>query len=280
MKNNISKELSLLARNSRAHDHIAKQYDHKHDEIYNPIEQARLEQILGQVIAETGVPQPHILDMGAGTGNITIKLIQRNCRVTAIDVSRGSLDVLRSKVGPDARLETVHLDSPTLPFPDASFDAATIYSVLHHIPDYLGAIREMIRILRPGGLIYIDHETSPSAWEPDTNLAAYQTLCKLGIREHILMLIKTKEFFTLDFWKSAFIKLFVNSRFQREGDIHVWPDDHIEWLRIYSIFAESGVTLKKQVDYLCYQPRGGKKAYDYYHSLCSDTRFVLGRKKI
>ena len=30
-----------------------------------------------------------------------------------------------------------------------------------HIPDYLGAIREMIRILRPGGFIYIDHESSP-----------------------------------------------------------------------------------------------------------------------
>ena len=40
------------------------------------------------------------------------------------------------------------------------------------------------------------------------------------------------------------------------------------------------VTLKKQVDYLCYQPRGGKKAYDYYHPLCSDTRFIIGRKKI
>ncbi len=137
----------------------------------------------------------------------------------------------------------------------------------------------MIRILRPGGFIYIDHESSPATWEPDTNLAAYKTLCKLGLAEHIIMLFDTREFFTLDFWKGAFIKLFVNPRFEREGDIHVWPDDHIEWSEICAIFAEFGVTVENQVDYLCYQPRGGKEAYDHYHSLCGDTRMVIGRKK-
>ena len=70
----------------------------------------------------------------------------------------------------------------------------------------------------------------------------------------ILMLIDTREFFTFDFWKGAFIKLFVNPRFEREGDIHVWPDDHIDWSEIYAIFAEFGVTVEKQLDYLCYQP--------------------------
>jgi ubiquinone/menaquinone biosynthesis C-methylase UbiE len=280
MKKNTSEELALIARNRRAHDHIAGQYDQKHAEIYNPFEQARLEQVLQEVIAKMEVPEPYILDVGAGTGNISIKLIKRNCYVTALDVSNASLEVLRSKVGPDARLETVRLDGQKLPFPDSTFDAVTSYSVLHHIPDYLGAIREMIRVLRPGGFIYIDHEASPAAWDPDTNLAAYKTLCKLGIAEHILMLVSTREFFTLDFWKCAFIKLFVNPRFEREGDIHVWPDDHIQWSEIYAIFAESGVTVEKQVDYLCYQPRGGSDAYDQYQSLCADMRVFIGRKQV
>ena len=280
MKKIVSNESALIARNRRAHDHIADKYDQKHAEIYNPLEQDRLEQVLEEVLARIEVLEPHILDVGAGTGNISIKLIQGNCRVTALDVSTGSLEVLRSKAGPDARLETVRLDGQTLPFPDSAFDAVTTYSVLHHIPDYLGAIREMIRILRPGGLIYIDHEASPAAWEPNPNLAAYKTLCKLGIAEHILMLIDTREFFTIDFWKGAFIKLFVNPRFEREGDIHVWLDDHIEWAEIYGIFAESGVAVEKQDDYLCYQPRGGEEAYDHYRSLCADTRMVIGRKKI
>ena len=279
MKKNTSEELALIARNRRAHDHIADQYDQKHSEIYNTFEQARLEQVLEEVITRMEVPEPHILDVGAGTGNISIKLIKRNCYVTALDVSNASLEVLRSKVGPDARLETVRLDGQKLPFPDSTFDAVTSYSVLHHIPDYLGSIREMIRILRPGGLIYIDHEASPAAWDPDTNLATYKSLCKLGISKHILMLVNTREFFTFDFWKCAFIKLFLNPRFEREGDIHVWPDDHIEWSEIYAIFAESGVTVEKQVDYLCYQPRGGREAYDHYYSLCADMRVIIGRKQ-
>jgi ubiquinone/menaquinone biosynthesis C-methylase UbiE len=279
MKKNVSNELALIARNRYAHDQTADKYDQKHAEIYNPLEQARLEQVLVEIIDDLGVPQPDILDLGAGTGNISIKLIQRNCCVTALDVSLASLEVLKEKIGHDHRLVTVLLDSQRLPFPDSTFDVVTAYSVLHHIPDYLGAIREMIRLLRPGGLIYIDHEANPSAWGSDANLAAYKKLCKLGIGQHISMLVNTGEFFTFDFWKCAFIKLFVNPRFEREGDIHVWPDDHIEWSEVCAILFESGVTVEKQVDYLCYQPRGGKEAYDHYHSLCSDTRMIIGRKK-
>jgi ubiquinone/menaquinone biosynthesis C-methylase UbiE len=279
MKKSVSCELAVIARNRYVHDRIADKYDQKHAEIYNPLEQARLERVLGEIIDNTGYQQPHILDVGAGTGNISVKLIQRNCWVTALDVSLASLEVLKEKIGPDHRLETVLLDGQQLPFPDSVFDVVTCYSVLHHIPDYLGALREMIRLLRPGGLIYIDHEANPAAWESDTNLAAYKKLCKLGIGQHISMLVNTREFFTFDFWKCAFIKLFVNSRFEREGDIHVWHDDHIEWSEICAIFAESGVTVEKQVDYLCYWPRGGKEAYDHYHSLCSDTRLIIGRKK-
>lgn len=39
------------------------------------------------------------------------------------------------------------------------------YSVLHHIPDYLGVIKELIRVTKPGGIIYIDHEVNEQYWE-------------------------------------------------------------------------------------------------------------------
>ncbi len=116
MKKNASEALTLIARNRRAHDRIASKYDQKHTEIYNSIEQARLEQVLHEVVAKMGTPEPHILDVGAGTGNISMKLLQLNSRVTALDVSAGSLEVLRSKAEPDARLETVRLEGQKFRF--------------------------------------------------------------------------------------------------------------------------------------------------------------------
>ena len=57
------------------------------------------------------------------------------------------------------QLRTVTLsgDFP-LPFPDRHFGFAATYSVLHHIPDYLEAVRELARVVDVGGVLYIDHE--------------------------------------------------------------------------------------------------------------------------
>ena len=271
---------SDFAANRRAHDLIADRYDLKHTEIYNPLEENRLAQVLKELVAATGIPDPMVLDVGAGTGNLSMKFAHYGCHVTALDVSDRSLAVLRSKVGPTARLETLRLESPRFPLPDGSFDIVATYSVLHHIPDYLGAVREMARVLRPGGLIYIDHEANPTSWHPEKNLLAYRTHCRLGIGAHLSLLIRTGELFTADFWKCAWIKLFVNPRFEREGDIHVWPDDHIEWSLVYEIFAEHGITVEQEVDYLGYQPRGGRETDDRYRLVCSDMRMVIGRKRV
>ena len=270
-----------FAQNRRAHDLIADKYDLKHTEIYNSLEQRRLAEVLGQLVATTGAPAPTVLDVGAGTGNLSLKFAGHGCRVTALDVSDRSLAVLRSKAPSNVQLETVRLGGPRFPLPNRAFDIVATYSVLHHVPDYLGTVREMIRVLKRGGLIYIDHEANPAAWQPDTNpyLAAYRTHCRLGLAEHLSLLIRTGELFTSDFWKCACIRLFFNPRFQREGDIHVWPDDHIEWPKIYDIFLEGGVSVETEADYLSYQPRGGRETYDRYRHVCSDMRMVIGRKR-
>lgn len=65
--------------------------------------------------------------------------------------------------------------------------------------------------------IYIDHDADPAAWQPDTNpyLTAYRAHCRLGLAEHLFLLIRIGELFTSDFWKCACITLFFNPRFER-----------------------------------------------------------------
>jgi hypothetical protein len=136
----------------------------------------------------------------------------------------------------------------------------------------------MIRVVRPSGMIYIDHEASEQAWECNPALEEYRHLARLRPLTHLRMLAASGELVTYDFWRAAFIKLFVNRRYQREGDLHVWPDDHIEWPAIFRCFHEHGLTVVRNVDYLLYQPRAGWAAFERYRTQCADMKFVFARR--
>ena len=64
--------------------------------------------------------------------------------------------------------ELVLGDAQRLPFPDASFDAVLMTEVLEHLPDDDAALREVLRVLRPGGVVAISvpHARYPIAWDP------------------------------------------------------------------------------------------------------------------
>lgn len=276
--NEIGSSQRLLEHNARAHNGVADVYDAKHAEIYNSLEQARLERTIDELMALSGTAHPRVLDFGAGTGNLTMKFLARGCHVTAADVSDRSLHMLQQKAGQSGALSTTVLHGRDIPYPEETFDVVACYSVLHHVPDYLQAVREMSRVLRCGGYLYIDHEANDMAWSDHMQLNAYRAHTRLSLHDHLLMLLRTGELFTYAFAKTIFMKAFVDRRYEREGDLHVWPDDHIEWNKITAAAAEFEVNIVKTCDYLLYQPRGGRELYDSYSDRCSDTRYIFGRK--
>jgi ubiquinone/menaquinone biosynthesis C-methylase UbiE len=270
---------SLFEHNQAAHDRIAEAYDAKHAEIFNPREQARIEETIDELLSFGQATTPKVLDYGSGTGNLALKFLRRGCRVTALDISARSLEVLRRKAGAATQLEVCMLRDDRIPFDDASFEVVATYSVLHHVPDYLSAVAEMARVLKPGGMIYIDHEFNDAAWSDDPNLRAYRSMTHLTPGQHFVQLLRTGELFTLGLAKTVFMKALVNRRYEREGDLHVWHDDHIEWKCVVEVLQHSQVEVTRTYDYLMYQPRGGAALYDRYRSLCSDLRCIFGRKR-
>lgn len=92
-----------------------------------------------------------LLDVGCGVGLMDQLLTPMLDHVTGIDVSEEVVTAAR-QTNPGATYLTY--DGATMPFADATFDAALIVNVLHHIPppDRLSVIREMTRCLRPGGV--------------------------------------------------------------------------------------------------------------------------------
>ncbi len=169
----------------------AKYYEYIHSGIYNRDEQERICSILRVVDKLVEGKPKTALDFGAGTGNLTGKLLRMQYRVTAVDISREMCEILRMRYRnylEDERLRVVSSKIEDATFDRKKFDLITCYSVLHHLPDYLAVIEKLSALLKKGGLMYLDHEASPFYWGQDTKYssriakATYSRYCRYSDR--------------------------------------------------------------------------------------------------
>jgi ubiquinone/menaquinone biosynthesis C-methylase UbiE len=101
-------------------------------------------------------PGRRILEVGCGLGDDAASLAQLvapSGSVVAVDGSRTMIEASRERHGSVSGLSFDVADAAQLPFDDASFDACRVDRVLQHIGDPASAIREMVRVLRPGGIL-------------------------------------------------------------------------------------------------------------------------------
>jgi SAM-dependent methyltransferase len=112
-----------------------------------------------------------VLDVGAGPGTITADLagLVAPGRVTALEVDAKALDIARAEIARRG-LTTVDFavgDVHALDFPDDSFDVVHAHQVLQHVGDPVTALREMRRVVRPGGVVAVrDSDYAAFAWFP------------------------------------------------------------------------------------------------------------------
>ena len=104
-------------------------------------------------------PGHAVLDVGTGTGVLVPHLLRAvgpAGRIVAVDVSPAMLEVARGKGFP-SRVSFLQADVQHLPLPDADFDRVICNAALPHFEDRAHSIREMVRVLRPGGTLAISH---------------------------------------------------------------------------------------------------------------------------
>jgi ubiquinone/menaquinone biosynthesis C-methylase UbiE len=101
-----------------------------------------------------------VLDSGTGTALIPIEILKRrnDLRIVAVDMAENMLAIARKNVcaaGLEAAITLESADAKALPYTDATFDAVISNSIVHHIPRPVEALREMRRVLKPGGLLFV-----------------------------------------------------------------------------------------------------------------------------
>ena len=114
-----------------------------------------------------------LLDVGCGPASITADLAERVApgRVVALDAASDALQAARatlSERGLSEQVEVTSGDVMALPFEDASFDVVHAHQVLQHLADPVGALAEMRRVTRPGGIVAVrDAVYSAMTWFPE-----------------------------------------------------------------------------------------------------------------
>ncbi|MBI5654930.1 class I SAM-dependent methyltransferase [Candidatus Uhrbacteria bacterium] len=154
---------TILEANLDLHRDEAGLYDRIHPELNNEEEWSRLDRMLG--VALNGLPSdaPKLaLDVGAGTGFVTGRLLKLGFKVQAVDISNEMLGMLSSKFAADVQAGKVStmaqdIDSFLGECADG-YSIITISSVLHHLPDYVATLGRLAQRLIPGGALVIFHE--------------------------------------------------------------------------------------------------------------------------
>jgi tRNA (cmo5U34)-methyltransferase len=118
--------------------------------------------LVAEAAAATTPHARHVLDVGCGAGNYTLKLLQHrpNLDVTLIDLSRPMLDRAAERIGraTTGRITAIQGDIREVALPDGAFDIVLAASVLHHLrsdPEWHAVFSAFYRALRPGGSLWV-----------------------------------------------------------------------------------------------------------------------------
>lgn len=107
------------------------------------------------LVAAGTVQGDRVADLGAGTGFLTHGLLERGAEVVAVDQSQAMLQILRTKYPAPHQVECRTGDAEAVPIESGTMDQAVANMYLHHVERPPAAIREMVRILKPGGRLVI-----------------------------------------------------------------------------------------------------------------------------
>jgi len=162
------------AREQWSQDPCGAEYDREHSlgtrEFFDTIEHHRYSEYAPWMPATMGFDQfagAHLLEIGCGMGSDLVQFARGGAICTGIDITPRSIEITRHRFAL-YELDGNFLlsDGERLPFPSETFDVVYSNGVLHHTPDTAGAIREIHRVLRPGGTakVMLYHRNSLNYW--------------------------------------------------------------------------------------------------------------------
>ena len=166
----------------RAYEFYAPVYDFIFDWIFAPGRSAAIAQLRLK-------PADSVLEIGIGTG-LNLPLYPATCRLTGIDLSEEMLDKAIERVRdlgmPNVTLEV--MDATSMDYPDDTFDKAVATYTISAVPDPIGVLQEMRRVVKPGGaLVLLNHFRSERRFTGRLEDLVAPVCTRLGWKSNLAM---------------------------------------------------------------------------------------------
>ena len=147
----------VIAANIEVHTRMADSYN-KEEPHFRPENKAKVRSKLEHL---KKTEHDVMLDLGCGTGFIIALAQDLFGEIHGVDVTQAMLN----KVDVSHGNITLHnTPAESLPFENGYFDIVTAYAFIHHVEDYTKILRESLRVLKPGGVVYVDLEPNRLYW--------------------------------------------------------------------------------------------------------------------
>ncbi|MBI5221735.1 MAG: class I SAM-dependent methyltransferase [Candidatus Magasanikbacteria bacterium] len=147
-----------ILKSASGYDLAAPGYDKK-EKYLNSFEQNKFLLLLGDL------QNKKVLDVGAGTGRLSLLLAKAGAEVTALDLSVEMLKILKNK---NKKIATVIGDAGNLPFENNSFDIVAAAFLIVHLKDPITFFDETYRVLKDGGILAVSNINQKEAPEVET----------------------------------------------------------------------------------------------------------------
>ena len=155
----------VIRANVEVHSRMVEVY--RNEPHFRPENQAKVRAMLAGL--RQRAPGGTLLDLGCGTGFIIDLARDLFDEIHGLDVTPAMLAKIDTSRG---RITLHNTNAEHLPFGDATFDAVTGYSFLHHLEDFRPVLREVFRVLKPGGFAYFDLDPNRLFWKALMDLEA------------------------------------------------------------------------------------------------------------
>ena len=149
----------VVRANIEVHTRMASTYQ-TNEPHFRPENRAKVRAVLSALAARAGGGR--LLDVGCGTGFVIDLARDLFARIDGVDVTPAMLERV-DRSGGHVHLHEARAEA--LPFADGSFDMASSYAFMHHVADHRAILREVRRVLRRGGLFYVDLEPNKLLWQ-------------------------------------------------------------------------------------------------------------------
>ena len=126
---------------------------------HKEVEHIFFDNITAKIFIENIEKNSYVLDVGAGTGRLSLLLADNDCRVLSCDISKEMLSYIDKHKG-KRNIETLESSANSIPLENEKFDAVVSMDFMLHFPDWEELLKEQARLCKKGGIIMFNFLSS------------------------------------------------------------------------------------------------------------------------